>query len=347
MTTITIRDVAVKAGVSKATVSRSFNQPDLVDGETLKRVLGVASEMGFYPNAMARGLVTGKSGIVGLIIPDITNPYFGYIARGCSDELSNKNLTVALYSTSEESSREYSTRYLLQQQHVDGLIIISEAASVSRLVESLPSFSSPTVYIEREPDHPAIDAVCFDNVRAASLAADHLIGLGHRKIGIVTGLMNTTSGKNRLQGFVSSLQRAGIQIPENFIIEGDFKLEGGARAARKIMGLADPPTAIFVCSDLMAYGAMGEFLASGWRIPEKISIIGCEDLPFSSYFSPKLTTVKVPIYEIGVRAASLLIKRLKKPSMKGKREMLGVELAARQSTCMLSDQPVIMKMKGN
>jgi LacI family transcriptional regulator len=343
----TIRDVAVKAGVSKSTVSRSFNQPGLVDNLTLKRVLSVAQELDFYPNAMARGLVTGKSGIIGLIIPDITNPYFGYIASGCFDELSNKNLTVALYSTSEESSREYTTRYLLQQQRVDGLIIISEAASVSRLVESLPSISSPTVYIEREPDHPTIDAVCFDNVRAASLATEHLIGLGHHKIGIVTGLMNTTSGKNRMKGFVDSLQRAGIQLPENFIVEGDFKLEGGARAARKIMALADPPTAIFVCSDLMAYGAMGEFLASGWRIPEKISIIGCEDLPFSSYFSPKLTTIKVPIYEIGVRAASLLIKRLKKPSQKGKKEVLAVELVARQSTCMLLDQPVMMRIEGD
>ncbi len=219
MATITIRDVADQAGVSKSTVSRCFNQPNLVDAETLERVLSVARDLGFYPNAMARGLATGKSGIVGLIIPDITNPYFGYIARGCSEELSTKNMTVALYSTSEESSREVSTRFLLQQQHVDGLIIISEAASVSRLVESLPSFSSPTVYIEREPDSPAIDAVCFDNLGAAGLAADHLIGLGHRKIAIVTGLMNTTSGKNRLKGFIDSLQRSGIPLPAEYIIE--------------------------------------------------------------------------------------------------------------------------------
>ena len=144
-----ILDVAKRAGVSKATVSRAFNQPDSLRPETLERVQAVAKELHFLPNPIARGLVTGRSGIVGLIIPDITNPYFSYIASGCSNELNHKQLSIALYNTDEQESLEYSIRSLVNQGHADGLIIMSEAASVSEVVDILPETQTPTVYIER------------------------------------------------------------------------------------------------------------------------------------------------------------------------------------------------------
>lgn len=328
----TIQDVARKAGVSVATVSRVFNQPEVVNTSTRERVLTAVKELSYHPNAAARSLVTGKSGVVGLIVPDITNPYFGYIARGCSDELNKKQITLALYNSDEELTREYYVRRLIQERQTDGLIVTSETASVSEAIQNLQERKIPTVYIERRPDAPCVDAVYLNNPQAARLAVEHLLSLGHKKIAIITGLMNTLTGQERFQSFADALTSAGICLPDNYIIEGTFKLEAGVTAAHQILALSDPPTAVFVSSDLMAYGAIGEFIAHGWRVPEHISVIGCEDLPLSAYFSPKLTTIHVPIYDLGKRASILLMKRVEKPQRKSVSEVLNAELVVRQST---------------
>lgn len=333
-----ITDVARRAGVSPATVSRVYNQPEIVSPGTRERVLSAAAELQYVPHAIARGLATGRSGVVGLIVPDITNPYFGHIARGCADVLNSRQITVALYNSDEQSSREHHMRLLVSQRQADGLIVASQAASISETAEKLPEVGAPTVYVERRPDQPGIDAVLVDNRQAAKQAAEYLMALGHRRIATITGLMNTITGQDRFRGFVDRLAQAGIQTPDAYVVQADFKLEGAAAAARKIMALVDPPTAVFVASDLMAYGAIGEFVAHGWRVPGDISVIGCEDLPFSQYFVPTLTTIRVPIYDIGRRAAQLLMRRLQKPSRKPTIEVLGAELVARQSTCRAGQQ---------
>ena len=333
-----IHDVAYRAGVSPATVSRVYNQPKLVSPATRKRVTTAAAELDYLPNAVARGLATGRSGVVGLIVPDITNPYFGYIARGCSDAFNQRQLTLALYNSEEQSSREDYMRLLIHQRQADGLIITSEAASIDKVSEHISKSQIPTVYIERQPDEPHIDAVYVDNQRAAQCAVEYLLTLGHKKIATITGAMSTMTGKERLQGFLKGLTQAGIHLLDTYIYEGNFKLDGGAAAAEQIMASPDPPTAVFVASDLMAYGAIGAFTSNGWDVPGTISVVGCEDLPFSRYFSPKLTTMRIPIYEIGRHAAQLLIKRLAKPARKASIEVLGAELIIRQSACRADSQ---------
>ncbi len=328
-----IHEVAARAGVSVATVSRVFNKQEIVKKETLEKVIAAAEELNYQPNSVARSLVSGKSGVVGLIVPDITNPYFAYISRGCSDELNKQQITLALYNSDEQSSREDYMLRLINQRQADGLIVTSETASVSTAIQNLSFNKLPTVYIERRPDEPNIDAVYLDNRLAAHLAVQHLLKLNHKKIAIITGLMNTVTGLERFQGFAETLVRADIPLPDEYIIQSNFKLEGGVSAAHKILALSDPPTAVFISSDLMAYGAIGEFVLNNRKVPEDISVVGCEDLPFSSYFSPSLTTIHVPIYELGKRGAQLLIKRLEKPSRKSNTEVLNVQLVIRHSTC--------------
>ena len=181
-------------------------------------------------------------------------------------------------------------------------------------------------------DSPYINSITVDNLNASRLAAEHLLGLGHRKLTIVTGLMNTITGKQRFQGFVDTLSAHDVPLLDDNVLIGNFKLECGVEIAQRIMGLAEPPTAVFFSSDLMLYGAVGELTANGWRVPEDISVIGCEDLPMSVCFSPRITTVHVPIYSLGRQAAKSLIKRMEKPRKKRSNETLNVELIIRQST---------------
>ncbi len=328
----TIRDVAARAGVSKASVSRALNQPESVSSATLERVLAAARELSYVPNAMARGLATGKSGIVGLIVPDSTNPVFAHIARGCADQLLAHGLTVALYNSDEQYARECALRLLNEQRQAEGLILASQAALPSGNGEPSPATTLPTVYVERDPDGPRVDAVYIDNRQAARLACEHLLALGHRRIAIVTGLLGTVTGSGRLAGFVESLREAGIALPDRYVLEGNFKLEGGRKAAEELLALVEPPTAAFVSSDLMAYGLVSGLRERGWRVPEDVSVVGCYDLPMSSLFTPSLTTVHVPLHGIGRQAARLLLRRLQRPHRSSTVKVVPVVLTVRQST---------------
>lgn len=205
-----IHEVAALAGVSTSTVSRVFNNPEIVSPETRNRVLEISRKLSYYPSSIGRNLVSGKTGLIGLIIPDITNPYFSNVARGCSSGLSNENLTLTLYDTEEQAKNEKDIRKLIYEIGADGLIISSESLEFSENSDDFPRIDSlPTVYIERIKDKENIDSVLVDNEQISYIAVDYLTSLGHKKIAVITGPKHTYTGKMRLKGFLERMIKRG------------------------------------------------------------------------------------------------------------------------------------------
>lgn len=327
----TIRDVAKKAGVSPSTVSRVLNRPELVKEETRAHVLDVADELGFVPNRMARALITGRSGLVALIVQDISNPFFALVATGCEEELHRSGIAVTLASTSESLSEEERFRQILAERSVDGFIFVSSPALLETVEEHPIPDTVPSVYVQRIADAPHIDSVYPDNRHGAALACQYLSELGHHRIAIVTGQLETLSGRARLESFRDCLSDKGIEVPPQYVIPGDFKLASGKSAAKQLLTCDPLPTAVFVSSDLMAYAFIHTLADAGIRVPEDISVIGFDDLPMSELFYPRLTTIWTPKKQIGAAAARLLVDRLENPNMPGQEVVLPVELKVRDS----------------
>lgn len=326
----TISDVAKAAGVSPSTVSRVFNRPELVKEETRVLVMQIANDLQFVPNRMARGLITGQTGLVALIVQDISNPYFGIVANGCEEELRRNNIAAALFSTSESQFAEEHYRRMLAERSVDGFIFISSPADAQSLGEHAAPI--PTVYVHRQPDGPLIDGVFTDDRRGGSLAAEHLVRLGHQRIAVVTGQGETITSETRLRSFRDTLAEHGIQLPDQYVLPGDFKMEGGRRAGKQLLRCDPRPSAVFVASDYMAYGLVHAIAEQGVRVPEELSIVGFDDLPMSDLFFPRLTTVRSPNRLIGETAARLLVRRIEDPERPGEDVVLPVELIERDST---------------
>ncbi len=328
----TLHDVALRAGVSNSTVSRCFNHPDLVERTTLERVMAAAHDLGFAPNALARGLATGQSGIVGLIVPDITNPFFSLVARGCEDELRLHGLTLLLCNSDEQPDKEREIYRSLSSQHIDGLIYASNCGMPNhRAGHSSAQRAVPTVYIERSVDAPHVDAVYTDNESAGHLAAETLLRLGHRCVAVVTGFLNTVTSEIRLAAFRRRLAEGGVDLAPEQIIQGDFKLSGGSAAAPCILALQPRPTAIYTMTDLMAFGFLGRLAQHDVYVPQDISIISTDNLPISEFAVPALTTIHVPKYDLGREAARMLLSRLSRPLVPGRRKVLPVHLIERDS----------------
>jgi len=313
-------------------VSRCYNHPELVQPETLQRVNSASADLGYVRSALARGLATGRSGLVGMIVPDITNPAFGLTARGCEDELRSHGLNLLVCNSDERADKELEICLLLQQQRVDGLIYTSTAAT-----PLLPNGQAviprdvPTVYTERPLDARHIDGVFMDNERAGAMAAEYLLRLGHRQLAVVTGLPNTITTQVRVKALRAALAAHGIEIPATHLISSDFKLQGGRRAADIVFSLRPRPTAVYCMSDLMAYGLIGRLAELGLSVPDDISVMGTDDLPLSAAMVPALTTVATDLYGLGKEAGRLLVRRMNKPDSPSHRSIMPVHLVERAS----------------
>jgi LacI family transcriptional regulator len=328
---ITIKDVARASGVSASTVSRVFNRPGIVQAETRRTVLEAAQQLGFVPNGLARALATGRSGLVGLVVPDITNPFFAYLARGIDDELRRNSLTLVLCNSADNDAEEARLRALLEARSVDGFIYACMPAVVSLRDNRNPADPLPTVYIQRKPDQPNSDSVYLDDNNGARQAAEYLVSLGHHRIGMLAGLPGTVSSERRERAFRASLAHRGLQLPREWVLAHDFKFEGGQSAADELLRLDPRPTAIFAASDLLAYGFISRLGELGLRVPHDVSVLSFDDLPLNSIVNPPLTSVCSPTHELGRTAARLLVERLAKPGLPSRRRTLGVSLVLRQS----------------
>jgi LacI family transcriptional regulator len=309
---VTIRDVARVAKVHPGTVSRALNADTraLVNEETAERVLRAAEELGYRPNPIARGLKTNRSYTIGVLIPDITNPLFPPILRGIEDRLGEAGYTSLIVNTDNDPDRERSHIEAMRARQVDGFI--SATARLDReLLAEAAAAGKPLVLVNRSLEDGSAPAVTVDDAFGIRLAVEHIAGLGHTRIGHVSGPQNLSTGHRRYLGFVEAMTDAGLKVDTKHIrFSNSFTEAEGARVCAELLDAAPDLTAIVAANDLLALGCYDMLEERGVRCPEDISIVGFNDMPFVDRLRPPLTTVRVPQREIGTAAAELMLRRL-------------------------------------
>jgi LacI family transcriptional regulator len=314
----TIRDVARAAGVGQATVSRVLNNSGYVKPETRERVLQAAKELGFVPNQVARSLVRKSTATIGLVIPDITNPFFPAVTRGVEDAASESGYTVFLCNTDNDPAMEAQDVQKLRERMVDGLIFVG-ATNRHNLVETLIADGVPVVVTDRQLLDLDVDSALVDNTAGARSACRHLVELGHTRIAHVAGHNLTRTGQDRLAGYRLALEEASIPFDDALVAWGDFTLDSGYRAAQVLLGRSPRPTAVFAANDLMALGVLRAALAAGLSVPEDLSVVGFDDIQLAELVQPALTTVRQPAYEMGRIAMCMLRERIAGSACEGGR----------------------------
>ena len=331
----TMRDVAKRAGVSVTSVSHVINETRPVSYELRERVLAAMEELGYQPNRLARSLRSGKTQIIGTIVPDSADPFFAEVARGIEDTAFENGYSLILCNSDRNLGKEAFYTNVLVEKRVDGILFLAAGVSTERIVD-LQQRGIPVVVVDRELPASNVDSVVTDNAGGGWSATRHLIDLGHQRIGHIAGPSDLRLSKYRSTGYCKALEEAGIATDENLVVRGDFDFESGHRAAHQLLANDKRPTAIFACNDIMAIGAICAAVELGLRVPEDLSVVGYDDIPLASYSNPPLTTVAQPIYDMGVTAASMLLERLHDPSGPARQLVLDVELQIRRSTAVLS-----------
>jgi LacI family transcriptional regulator len=300
-------DIAREAGVSQATVSRVLNDDPRVADATRQRVRAVIERRGYEPNAIARGLATRRSQLVGVIVSDITNPFYPELLEAITQRLGERGLKMILFNAWQQDENDVVK--LLLGHRVDGIIFTS-ALLDSTLVRDLVARRFPLVLANRYVDEVPCDAVLGNNAQGAEQAAQHLLDLGHRKIAAIVGHTRSSTSRDRMRAFRTTLVRAGVSIREEFTRDGEFRFELAYAETLALLRLPDPPTAIFCVNDLMALGAMSAAKHLGIAVPEQVSILGFDDIPMASWDVFRLTTVRQPLPEMARAAVDLLASRV-------------------------------------
>ena len=327
----TMKDVARAAGVSITTVSHVINETRYVSDELRDRVSKAMAELDYHPNTLARSLRQGISHTIGLIVPDNSNPFFADIAKAVETRGFEAGYSTILCNSDGQLEKELTYTNVLLAKQVDGIIFIA-ASSQSEHIALLTEQNVPVVIADREMLDSDVDVVLVDNYRGGYLATEYLISLGHHRIGCITGPSDTTPSADRVHGYVDAFTAAGLPVDDNLIVKGDFRYRSGAEGTRQLLDREEPPTAIFVCNDVMSMAAMAVVRERGLNIPDDISIIGFDDIPLASFTSPPLTTIAQPIQEIGKIATDLLIERMSRSSSRpSQRIVLDVQLVVRNS----------------
>jgi LacI family transcriptional regulator len=329
MKKVTMLDIATKAGVSKATVSMVLSKRDQsISEETKKKILRLAEELNYIPNSLARGLSTKKTGTIGIILPDITNPFFSSIARAIEDGANSLGYNVIFCNTDNEIDKEVEYIKLLISKIVDGVIFIAGGESSSS-VEMLKGNNIPFVLVDRYIDNYKDEyGVYLLNEKGVIKGIEYLYNKGNRKIVFVQGRENIAVSNERLKGYKYAMNKYGI-YDEKLIFKGNFNIEGGIKATEEILNKLDKVDAIFYSNDIMALGGMKVLLRKGFKIPEDIRIMGFDNIDISQIFEPELTTIGQPIYQMGKESCKLLINIINEVDIKQKETYFETELIIR------------------
>jgi LacI family transcriptional regulator len=328
---VTIKDVAREAGVSLGTASQAVRGRPGVREATRRRVLDAAARLRYQPSALARGLVTRRTHTIGLLISDIANPFFIRAVRAVEDLAQENGYNLILCNTDEAPAKEAQYLQVLMEKRVDGIVLATTAGRRTAIRE-IRYRRVPLVLFDRELPGVAADTVKVDGVLGGRLAAEHLLGLGHRRIGIIHGPLQRSTGAERLQGYLDALRGAGVPPAAELIREGNFKQDSGRELARQLLALPDPPTALFCTNNLMTVGALQTVRERGLCIPADLSLIGYDDMEWWTLTDPPLTTVGQPVYELGREAMRLLLRQIARPSRRrAERVVLKPELIVRES----------------
>lgn len=305
----TIRDVARTAGVSVSTVSRVLNESGYVSSDAKKRVEHAAELLKYMPNGLARGLVSKRTSTIGLLIPDVSNPFFAEVARGIEDAASSIGYSVILCNSDWQVPREEMYINNLHSRWVDGVVIAGARSEERSLRNALRDL--PFVLVDRRGSDTT-DSVWTDNEQGGFIATRHLLEEGCKKIVHISGPSDSPSGQARLNGYLRAINlHMGVAAD---VIEGDFRFESGFTAAKKLLSKGNPPDAIFAGNDMMALGVIQAAQSVGCSIPEKLKVVGYDNISFAAYVSPALTTVEQRSYTMGSMALTLLADAITNPS---------------------------------
>ncbi|ACB86245.1 LacI family DNA-binding transcriptional regulator [Natranaerobius thermophilus] len=312
----TIKDIAKKAGVSITSVSQVLNNKDMgIKEETKEKILAAARELDYKPNYLARGLITKKTNTLGLIIPDITNPFFPQVVRAIEDTANYQGYNMILCNTDDDVDKEKLYLRVLEEKCVDGIIFTSSTKSSKSYLDHLENNDTPFVLLDRSFSGPLdFPKVYTDGYKGIKLAMNHLITRGHRDIAFLSGPETSQTAKDRLEGYRQALSEAGL-TPESesqLIYYGDYKALSGEQGIAELLDTNPHITAVVAANDLMAVGAMRTIKNRGLKIPEDISIIGFDNIQTSRLVDPPLTTVAQPSYQMGQMATDILIDMIEK-----------------------------------
>ncbi|MDD4807263.1 MULTISPECIES: LacI family DNA-binding transcriptional regulator [Caproicibacterium] len=336
---VTIRDIARKTGLSPSTVSLVLNNKcERISQKTRDLVLKVAAEMNYHPNQMAVGLITRRTKTLGLIIPDITNTFFAEIAKGAEEACQKSGYSLMLCNTNDNPQKDADYINVLASRGVDGILftmsVSSQVSKDTQCFRILQQVEKPFVLVDRTVEAPeggsAAPSVLVDNELGGYLATRHLLELGHRRIGFISGPMGELSSQKRLFGYIRALQEYGITFDPMLMKVGDYHTSTGYQLAKAL--LEQHVTGIFACNDMMAYGVFQQADQQGIQIPRQLSVVGFDDLQFSQLMRVPLTTMKQPAYDIGAGAVQKLIQMLDHPDQPQDNLIFKPELVVRSST---------------
>jgi LacI family transcriptional regulator len=316
-----IQDVARRANVSIATVSRVLNGNTQVNPDVAARVRAVAEELHYQPSRAARTLLTNRSQTIGLLISDIQNPFFTTLIRGVEDVAQRNGYSIILCNSDEDSTKERQYIDVLCSERVAGAIVVPTRER-QKSFNLFHEHNIPIVAVDRRLQGQRVDTVLVDNVRGAYEAVNHLIQNGYRRIGIVNGPVVSTTGRERLQGYHNALREAGVPLESELERFGSFKEESGRRLAGELLEMTPPVEALFVTNNLMSLGALEALYARSLRIPEDIAIVGFDEMPWAALSRISLTTVTQPVYELGSTAAMRLLQHLQSPEPLTQQEII-------------------------
>lgn len=326
-----IREVSKLAGVSVASVSRTLGNPEKVSEKTRKKVFDAIAKSGYRPNLLARNFRTRKTYMIVVLVPDIANPFFARVIRGIEQTAQRKGYSVLLGDTQGNIDREFFYANMIMTRQADGLIQLSARMPFNG---GYPELTSPLPMVNAcecltDPDIPRVQ---LDNVAAAKTMTEHLLSLGHQKIGVILGPESSPLTQERLLGYKSALKEAGISFLDSLIAAGDFTMESGRKAAGTLLSSGQKPSAIFCFNDEMAIGAVQRVKSAGLSTPKDISIAGFDDINFSAFCDPPLTTIAQPTEEFGFTAMTILYEILQGNMPENNQHILPFELIIRKST---------------
>jgi len=333
----TMREVARRAGVSLATVSRVLNNTQYISEETRVRVLKAVREFNYFKNVHARRLATGRSDLFGLVISEIANPYFPEIIRGYQAIAWNRGFDVLLCNTEYDPERTRAVTRKLREGDVRGVAIVTSTADRG-MVSELTQSGVPVVLCNAEPAGMLVSNICIDYGPGIQKAIEHVVELAHRSVGVIAGPAGNRTAMTIKNALVTGLTARGLKPV--CVLESNYRVDAGASAVREVLSGPQIPTVLFCGNDLIAMGAMSALEESGVRVPEDVSVIGIDDIFFAFLARPPLTTIRVPREQLGIQAFEALERMLRLKRKKGANYTLETDLVVRRSTAPARRQQI-------
>ena len=331
-----IRDVAARAGVSVTTHTHTLNGTRFVSEQAKAKVHEAAHALGYVPSEIARGLKHNTTRTLGMLVPNNSNPYFAEIIRGVEHHSYATGYSLLLCNSNDDPQQQADHLRVLAERRVDGIVLVASGHD-DAVVAVCKDLRLPLVLVDREIDAIAIDLIEVDHVAGGELATAHLLAMGHERVACIVGPSDLRPSHQREAGWRRALAKAGIEPRADEIVRGDFGPESGAAAMRRLLQSPRRPTAVFVCNDMMAIGALHAAHEAGISVPDQLSIVGFDDIELAAYTSPPLTTVAQPKEAIGTGAAGLLLERLREGRVEPRRTVLQPALHLRSSTARPRD----------